>query len=292
MLKTKKQNVEKQTIKEYWEKSAPQTWYSDKEPLSIEWFNEIEYKRYNLYLECFNEMFEYEYHYKEKVLEIGCGVGTDLVRFAKNGALCSAIDLTEFAIKTTKKHFELKNLKYEELLVADAEDLPFNDNTFDLVISFGVIHHTPDIQKCVNEIYRVLKPEGSAIILIYSRGWKHYFKRVFIHGILLGGLIRYGYSRLINRQTEVHGNSPLTYVHKKREVKKLFNIFGELKIYRKRMGEYFDYAPWRSRKLPRWLTNIVYLFTLEKVFGELFIIKAIKSDRKQRISLFKSFLKP
>ena len=67
MVKTKKQQVEKLTIKKYWEKNAPQIWYSDKEQLSIEWFNEIEYKRYNLYLECFNEMFEYEYHYKEKI---------------------------------------------------------------------------------------------------------------------------------------------------------------------------------------------------------------------------------
>ena len=292
MVKTKHQQVEKQTIKTYWEEYAPQTWYSDKEPLSVEWFNEIEYKRYNMYLEYFKEIFEYEYHYNEKVLEIGCGIGTDLVRFAKNGALCTGVDLTEFAIKTTKRHFEIKNLKYEKLLVADAENLPFDDNSFDLVLTIGVIHHTPDIQKCVNEIYRVLKPEGKAIIYLYARGWKHYFKRVFIHGILLGGLIRYGYSKLINRQTEVHGNSPLTYVHKRREVKKLFKNFGEVKIYRKRMGEYFDYAPWRSRKVPQWISNLVYVFTLEKIFGENFIIKVIKADPKPRISLFKSLFKP
>jgi len=292
MVKTKKQKVEKQTIKEYWEEHAPQVWYSDKEPLSVEWFNEIEYKRYNVYLEFFNEMFEYKYHYKEKMLEIGCGVGTDLVRFAKNGVMCTGLDLTQFAIETTRAHFEIKNLKYEELLVGDAENLPFNDNTFDLVVSIGVIHHTPDIQKCVNEIYRVLKPEGKAIICLYARGWKHYFKRVFIHGILLGGLIRYGYSKLINRQTEVHGNSPLTYIHKKKEVKKLFNIFGNVKIYRDRMGEYFDYAPWRSRKFPQWFTNLIYLFTLQKVVGEQFVIKAIKSEPKARISLFKSLFKP
>ena len=226
------------------------------------------------------------------MLEIGCGIGTDAVRFVKNGALYTGIDLTEFGIETAKKHFELKGLKYEKLFVADAEKLPFDDNTFDLVVSLGVIHHTPDIQKCVNEIYRVLKPEGKAIVLIYGRGWKHYFKRVFIHGILKGGLIKYGYRKLINRQTEVHGNSPLTYVHKKKEVKQLFNVFGEVKIYRKRMGEYFDYAPWRSRRFPHWLTNIIYLFTLEKIFGEQYIIKAIKSDPKPRISLLKSLLKP
>ena len=82
MIKTKFQQIENQTIKEYREEYAPQTWYSDKEPLSIEWFNEIEYKRYNVFLEYFSEIFEYEYHYGEKVLEIGCGVGTDLVKFA------------------------------------------------------------------------------------------------------------------------------------------------------------------------------------------------------------------
>ena len=289
---TKRQYVKKSKIKDYWETRLPQIWYSDKKEGSLGWFNELEYKRYKIYYEYIPTIAEFEYHCGEQVLEIGCGVGTDIVQYAKHGAIVSGIDLTENAIKTTKRNFELKGLKYKTLQAADVEHLPFKDNSFDLIYSFGVLHHTTRTDLAIKEIHRVLKPEGKAIIMLYARGWKHYFKRIFIHGILLGKLFRYGYSKLINKQTEVHGDSSLTYVYKKKEVKRLFGMFGEVEITRYKMGEYIDYAPYKTRKVIKFIENLCYFFALDRVIGEDYIIKAVKTSKKPRYSFWKSLMKP
>jgi len=289
---TKKQKIEKTKIKNYWETKLPQTWYSNKIPRSLEWFNELEFKRYNIYYEYIPQIAEFEYHTKEKVLEIGVGVGTDLVQYAKNRARVYGVDLTEDAIEITKQNFKLKGLEFDILKTCDAENLSFEDNFFDLVYSFGVLHHTPNTDKAIKEIHRVLKPSGKAIVMLYARGWKHYFKRILIQGLLSGKLFRQGYNKLINNQTEVHGGSPLTYVYKKKEIRKMFDVFGEVDIKRYRLGEYIDYAPYATKKIPGFLRNILYSLELEKIFGENFIIKAEKKEKKEKLSFWKTFLKP
>ncbi len=288
----RKQSVEKGEIKNYWETRAPQVWYSDKEKNTLAWFNEIEHKRYTVYYGYILEVAEFEYHYGEEVLEIGVGVGTDLAQYARHGAIVSGVDLTENAVETTKRNLESKGLKYKSLQTQDAEKLAFADKSFDLVYSFGVLHHTPNIDTTVSEIHRVLKDEGKAIVMLYARGWKHYFKRIFIHGILLGKLFRYGYSKLVSMQTEVHGASPLTYVLSKRQIRRIFKEFGEVEITRHRMGEYFDYAPYKTKKVPQFIVNILNLLTLQRCLGENYIIKAVKTSQKPRYSFWKTLLKP
>ena len=102
------------------------------------------------------------------VLEVGCGAGVDLARFAKGGAEVSGVDLTESAIALASANFSQQGLagRFE---VADAEHLPFADNTFDLVYAHGVVQYTASPQTLVNECYRVLKPEGQAIFQVYNR---------------------------------------------------------------------------------------------------------------------------
>ena len=107
----KKQFVEKDTIKDYWEIRAPQVWYSDKEKEGLPWFNELAYRRYNVYYNYLPQVAEFKYHYGEEVLEVGVGVGTDLVQFAKHGAIVSGIDLTQNAIEMAKRNFTLRGLK-------------------------------------------------------------------------------------------------------------------------------------------------------------------------------------
>jgi ubiquinone/menaquinone biosynthesis C-methylase UbiE len=104
----------------------------------------------------------------KKTLEIGVGLGSEHQKLAEAGAILTGIDLTARAIEHTRKRFELFSLK-SNLLVADAENLPFSDESFDAVYSWGVIHHSPDTQKAVNEIYRVLKPGGFCKLMIYHK---------------------------------------------------------------------------------------------------------------------------
>jgi ubiquinone/menaquinone biosynthesis C-methylase UbiE len=282
----KKQTIEKKDIKNYWENKSPQTWYSDKDQdnNSTSWFNELAYKRYNVYYEYLKDIAEFNYHKEEKVLEVGTGVGTDIVSYAKNGSKVSGVDLTEKAIEITKKHLETFKLPYEKLLVADAENLPFEDNYFDLVYSFGVLHHTPNTEQGVQEVLRVLKPGGKFIIMLYSKGWKHYFKRLFIFGLLKGYLFKYGYEKTVNKTTEVQGNSPLTYVLKIKDIKKIFRDAEDVNIKKYRLGEFFDYAPYNTKKLPNFITNFFYFFGLERLIGENYIIKGFKKNPDKKKS--------
>jgi ubiquinone/menaquinone biosynthesis C-methylase UbiE len=103
-----------------------------------------------------------------KVLEVGCGAGTDLARFAKGGAIVSGIDLSSSAIALARQNFEQQGLQ-GDLREADGEHLPFPDATFDLVYAHGVVQYTSDPQALVDECRRVLKPGGEAVFQVYNR---------------------------------------------------------------------------------------------------------------------------
>ena len=102
------------------------------------------------------------------VLEVGCGAGVDLARFAKGGALVSGVDLAASAIDLARANFEQQGLR-GEFQVADGERLPFPDDSFDLVYAHGVVQYTADPQRLVDECRRVLKPGGDAIFQVYNR---------------------------------------------------------------------------------------------------------------------------
>jgi len=108
-----------------------------------------------------------------KVLEVGCGLGTDGAQFAEAGADYTGIDLTDAAVELARKRFELFDLS-GKFQTADAENLPFEDNTFDVVYSHGVLHHTPDTRQAIREIHRVLRPGGRAIVMLYHRDSYNY----------------------------------------------------------------------------------------------------------------------
>lgn len=219
----------KQEIKKYWNRKQPSKWYSKKEYGTKEYYDEVEHRRYNYFCPYIPINAEFDRHKGEKILEVGVGLGTDLKQYAKNGAICYGTDLTEGAIEETKKHLEVYGLN-ANLQVMDAENLQFGDNTFNLAYSFGVLHHTPDTQKAIDEIYRVLKPGGKAIIMLYSKSWQHYIFRVGIAGILYGELRRMSVQELINKYSEAYGFSPLTKLYHKKEVRQFFKKFRNVEI--------------------------------------------------------------
>ena len=111
------------------------------------------------------------------VLEIGCGNGADGAMFAMQGANYTGIDLTAAAVNATREHFECEGLK-GEFHQANAERLDFPHEHFDLVYSFGVLHHTPDPAAAVREVHRVLKPGGVAKVMLYHRDSFNYYVRI------------------------------------------------------------------------------------------------------------------
>lgn len=151
-----------------------------------------------------------------KVLEIGVGLGADHQKFAEAGAVLSGIDLTEQAVSHTRRRFALLGLA-SELATGDAENLPFDDGTFDLVYSWGVIHHSPDTSRAASEILRVLRPGGAFRVMIYHRWSIIGFMLWLRYGLLAG---RPG--RSLNDLYAHHLESPGTKAYGRAEARRLF----------------------------------------------------------------------
>jgi ubiquinone/menaquinone biosynthesis C-methylase UbiE len=274
-------------LKLYWQgQNIPQRWYSNKEPLTLQWFNEIAHKRYQHYYAYLREHAEFMDHSGEDILEIGVGLGTDLVEYAKGGARVYGMDLGEEQVNLARMNFELRGLEYCALMAQDATDIQYPDACFDLVYSFGVLHHIPNTQKAVDEVHRILKEDGQAIIMLYARGWKHYIKRCFIQGLLRGKYFKLkSWQAVYNDASEVNGGSPHTAVFTRRQVKKLFKSFAHVEIKKQRLGEFFDYKPYGTMMLPKWVSRLCYACGLDALLGENYFIKAYKAPKPKKTPL-------
>src|SRR5438309_4906571 len=162
----------KARVRAFWQAHPCGTRFSDAEVGTREFFDRVEAHRYAKEWHI-PDAADFAATKRLRVLEIGCGLGTDGAQFAKAGADYTGVDLTDAAVDLARKRFELFGLQ-GEFKVADAENLDFADSSFDLVYSHGVLHHTPDIARAVSEIHRVLKPEGRAIVMLYHRDSYNY----------------------------------------------------------------------------------------------------------------------
>jgi ubiquinone/menaquinone biosynthesis C-methylase UbiE len=139
------------------------------------YFQEISDKRYGIREWHVPTVAKFGLFRGKDVLEIGCSIATDGLEFAKNGANYVGVDLTPKAIELAKERFGLFGVpgRFE---IANAEDkLPFPDNSFDHVYSFGVIHHSPVPEKIVREIHRVLRQNGTFTVMLYNRRSINYY---------------------------------------------------------------------------------------------------------------------
>ena len=115
----------------------------------------------------------------QRLLEVGCGIGTDLTRFATGGARVTGIDLSQTAIDLAGQNLALHGVTPDDLRVANAEALPFGDNTFDVVYGHGVIQYTADPARLVRECARVVRPGGTGIFMVYNRvSWLNVLSKV------------------------------------------------------------------------------------------------------------------
>lgn len=172
----------KKVVQTYWNAASCGTEVTNKSKFSLQYFQEIEDHRYSIESEIFSFAQFSRFHGK-KVLEVGVGAGTDFMQWVRSGAHCYGIDLTQEAIENTTHRLELYGLKAAELQVADAEHLPYVNNSFDLVYSWGVIHHSPDMIQCLKEIIRVTQPGGTIKLMLYNRRSLFAFYQYLISGL-------------------------------------------------------------------------------------------------------------
>lgn len=250
----------KERVRAFWQAHPCGTKFADAEPGTGRFYELVEEHRYTK-----------EWHIPEaanfaaasglKVLEIGCGLGTDGAQFAKAGADYTGVDLTEAAVELARKRFAVSGLS-GKFQTADAENLKFEDESFDLVYSHGVLHHTPDTARAVNEIWRVLRPGGRAVVMLYHRDSYNYRVNIsllrragarllksesgirFVHRITgepleslreHANLLREGEenylkpNEFLSQNTDGAGN-PLARVYSREEARELFQAFSHVEL--------------------------------------------------------------
>lgn len=160
------------------------------------------------------------------VLEIGVGMGADHAEWAKaKSRSLTGIDLTPRAVEHTLKRLSVYGLT-SDVKVADAENLPFADNSFDIVYSWGVLHHSPDTKKAIKEVHRVLRPGGVARIMIYHKysltGYMLWLRYALLQG---------NPWRSLSEIYSNHLESPGTKAYSIRQTKEMFSRFAETRTH-------------------------------------------------------------
>jgi 2-polyprenyl-3-methyl-5-hydroxy-6-metoxy-1,4-benzoquinol methylase len=177
---------------------------------SAEFFRELEDYRFEK-LSYLPELVDFSGYRGKQLLEIGCGVGIDLARFARGGALVTGIDLAASAIELARRNFDLNKLD-ADLHLMNGEALEFEGDRFDVVYAHGVLQYTADAKKMISEVHRVLRPEGEAILMVYNK---------------------YSWLNLMSRLTRVdleHQDAPVLKVFSTGEFRRLLEPFSKIRI--------------------------------------------------------------
>ena len=198
-----------------------------------EFFDAIERHRYSEYAPWMPRLMEFQNFRDARLLEVGCGMGTDLLQFSRGGARCVGVDLTPRSIEITQHRFKLYGAN-GAFMISDAENLPFRDESFEVVYSNGVLHHTPDTEGAIREVHRVLRPGGVAKVMLYHRNsWNYWVDIVLRHGVIRGEFLR-GRStqEIMSRVIEFsdHDARPLVKVYSRKEARKLFRRFKDVRV--------------------------------------------------------------
>ena len=165
-------------IQRYWDHRIHDLEMTDEPVGTLAFFDDLDEYRFDK-LRYLPQLVDFAGFRGQRLLEIGCGIGTDLVRFARGGARVTGVDLAPTAIELARKNFLLHAVTAEELRVANGEALPYLDASFDVVYGHGVVQYTANAPQLIHECHRVLKPGGTAIFMVYNRvSWLNALSKV------------------------------------------------------------------------------------------------------------------
>ncbi len=225
---------------------------------SLEFFDIIAHSRYEVTDQWMKRIIDFDISKGKRLLEIGHGIGTDLLSFCEGGAEVYGIDITEEHHRLAKDNFALHHKK-GVFKRCDAAEIDFPSNYFDYVYSHGVLHHTSDTVRCITEAFRVLKPGCQFILSLYRKySAFHIFSVVFINGFVRGKLFRLGYRGLIS--TVEHGADgisikPLVKTFTKKELQHILSDFSKVEFKVAHFKR--EHIPFIGRLMPRWLEPIL-----------------------------------
>ena len=251
-------------VRDYWNSRPCNIRHSPAPVGSREYFNQVEARKY--FVEPHIPLFaEFDRWRGKKVLEIGCGIGTDTISFARAGAEVTAVDISEESLKLARQRADVFGLADKiRFYRANAEELSavVPPERYDLIYSFGVIHHTPHPERVIEQIRQHYVAAGSTVkIMVYNK-WS--FKVAWI--VLTDSRGRmWKLDEIVARNSEAQTGCPITYTYSRRSVRKLLKSFKIDKtevdhIFPYRISDYVKYSyvkVWYFRYLPfpvfRWL---------------------------------------
>ncbi|MBK1656073.1 class I SAM-dependent methyltransferase [Allochromatium vinosum] len=254
--------VNAQDVRSYWNSRPCNIRHSRALVGTRQYFDEVEQRKYCVenHIPSFAE---FERWRGKQVLEIGCGIGTDTMNFARAGARVTAVDISEESIAVAKQRAALLGLNNITFYHADAEALSATVplKNFDLIYSFGVIHHTPHPERAIAEIRKYMGSDSVLKMMVYHRwSWK-----VFWILATYGRFAFWDLERLVARHSEAQTGCPVTYCYSRSSVAKLLHGFDISRadihhIFPYRIQDYVNYRyvkVWYFRILPeplfRWL---------------------------------------
>lgn len=251
-----------QEVRRFWEQRPCGTETSitgEHEVFSPAWFQAIERHRYNVE-SCIHAVARFTRGHDKDLLEIGVGAGTDHLQWARAGARCHGVDLTDAGIECTRRHLALYGLS-SHLQRTNAEQLPFANSSFDLVYSWGVIHHTEHPERIIREIHRVLRPGGRFIGMFYHRNSVNTF-RIWLRRALLAGRPWRTFGDVLWHHMESLGTKAYT----PKEMRALFSGFDVVRA--DPLITIYD-----RRFIPRWLARF-----LPDDWGWFLAVEAVKPE--------------
>ena len=222
----------KKAIAGYWDENPCGAFASDEAPGQPQFYRDVATYRYTTQ-PFMQSLIGFDSFPGGRVLEVGCGLGTDLLQFARGGADVVGVDLSSQSLSLADRHFRVYDLP-GNFLRSDAENMPFPDSAFDVVYSFGVLHHVPDTQRAIDECYRVLKPGGRLILMLYnSRSW-HLLVEPYllvVMRLVLGKTVPPGFtspSEVVRRYDGA--TNPLGKAYSKTEVRQMLRSFERVRL--------------------------------------------------------------
>jgi SAM-dependent methyltransferase len=205
-------------VHEYWNSRPCNIRHSNKSQDSVEFFDEVAAKKFKAedHKMAFLELSKWK---GKRVLELGCGMGTDAIQFAKAGAHVTCVDLTENSLDMCKKNFALHDLSGEFILgnIEELNKLLPVGSKYDLIYSFGVIHHTPNPKAVFEKIPKFLNTDGEVRCMLYSRfSYKLFWLMKEYDSWDLAGA-----DALVQNYSEAQSGCPVTYTYTFDEIKDL-----------------------------------------------------------------------
>ena len=231
-------------IRDYWSVQPPFKAMDGAQPLSHEWYESISRHRYTI-VPYMHDWVGFPAYSGKRVLEIGCGAGTDLAEFARHGARVVGADITETAVNLARRRLQVEGLP-GAVSTYDGVQLPFGKHSFDVVYSWGVLHHSPRSDDLFAEIARVLRPGGEFVFMLYSRASLLYHYSILLRAHRRGELAHCSREQLLSRYSEFREACPFTRAFTVAELRERMWYFERIEA----AYEYCVYDEGERRKIP------------------------------------------